>query len=98
MSNLSGKYYSNTFTTSGAAAELLTQFRSQCGNDDAVLKKMTLISAVNIGVKINGASAYSYLYLNSDSVYALSLDARDIIVSSLVIEQGSVDVFLAGVY
>ena len=95
---LSGRYYSNLFTTSGAGIDLMIQYRAGCGVADATLKKMTLMSLVNIGVKINGATTYSYLYLGTDLLYKLSLDERDVIIDSLIIEQGSVSVFLAGIY
>jgi len=95
---LSGNFYSNEFTTSGAAADLMVQYRTECGVADATLKKMTIVSLVNIGIKINRATAYSYLHLNSDGEYVLSLDERNVVVDSLVIEQNTAAVFLAGVY
>lgn len=92
-----GKYYSNTFT-SVQDGDLISQFESECGSTGISLKKMTLVTTVDVGIDVNSTGVYSHLFLDTDNLYKLSLDAGDIYVTSILTEDAGVSIFLAGVY
>lgn len=96
MTNLSGNFYSNSFTTT-LNGDLITQFRSECGDSGAILKKLTFVAGADIAISINGGAA-SHLYLDTDGLYKLSLDSRDIIVSSFKTGTAGQTVWLAGIW
>ena len=94
---IAGRYYSNTFTST-AGGDLITQFQTESGADFVNIKKMTLITLVDVGIDINSTGVYSHLFLDTDNLYKLSLDSRDVIINSVLIEDADVEIFLAGVF
>ena len=95
---IAGKYYSSYLSTTGANEDLISKLETALSVDNMLVKKLTLITASDIHVSVNG-NAYSSLYLNSDSTYALSLEDSDVAVNSLRVLEGSIaSIFLAVIY
>ena len=90
------KFYANNFTTADGE-DLLTQFRSECGNSSATVKSLTLIAGAELHVKINGGE-YSALYLDTDGKYKLTLPIGTVLVSSLITQEDAISVWFAGAY
>ena len=93
---MAGKFYSATFTTA-AGEDLMTQFRTAVGNTGAVVRACTLIAEAELHVKINGGE-YSELYLDTDAKYKLTLPEGMVLISSLLTQEGTVSVWMAGAY
>ena len=90
------RFYSNSFTTV-ATEDLMTQFRTECGEDSACLKSATIICNAELHISINGMTS-SLLYLDSDGNYKLTLPLGYVNVSSIVPDEDGLTVWLAGVY
>ena len=99
MSDLAGKYFSKTFTTSGADEDIISTLRTASGDPKMTnIKKLTLITTATITIKINGQVNWSDLYSDLDDIAHLSLDASDVLVTSLVVHENASPLFVAIVY
>ncbi len=90
------RFYSNNFTTT-ATEDLMTQFRTECGEASASLKSATIISDAELHISINGGVS-SLLYLDSDGNYKLTLPLGYALISSMITDETGATVWLAGVY
>ncbi len=90
------RFYSNNFTTV-ATEDLMTQFRTECGEASATLKSATIISDAELHISINGGVS-SLLYLDSDGNYKLTLPLDYVNISSIVPDEDGLTVWIAGVY
>jgi len=84
-----GKFYSTTYTTGSEVAEdLVSKIEDDLGLSDLKLKKVKLASSGSFAVDVNGLGVYSTPNDLSGS-FCLNLDAGDVLVHSLLIEETS---------
>jgi len=98
---MSGRYYAESILTVGADQNLITTLRASLGfesTDLFTIKKLTMISSDLFTVDVNNLGSFSDVYVDTDLRYKLSLDYEDVIVSSLVVHEAAVTVFVAIVY
>lgn len=86
---IQGRFFSFTSASVSANQDLIARAETLTGISNIVAKKITLISSGSLAIDINGLGVNSTLYQDADLLYKLSLDARDVEVSSLVIGQTS---------
>ena len=91
--------------TTTANEDLIDTIKTAIGDDFSTenlpfsIEKLTLICDSTTNFKINYATNWSPLYEDvSDSKYKLALDSHDVLVKSLVLQQASVDYYLAIIY
>jgi len=96
---IAGTYFSYTSGSVDANTDLITKAETLTGVPTINAKKLTLITGGSLAFDINGLGTDSRLYQDTDGLYKLSLDAGDVIVSSLKISQTTgCPVFLAMVF
>jgi len=98
---MSGRYYAESILTAGADEDLFTTLRTSLGfesTDLFTIKKLTMISSDLFTVDVNRLGTFSDVYIDTDLRYKLSLDYKDVIISSLVVHEAAVTVFVAIVY
>jgi len=103
MSGINGQYHSETVTTDQEDFDLSAYFNTKFGKNISI-KKITIIPDTDIGVRINklvdssGNAVYSKLYQDENLKHKMSLDARDCLISNILIEDDATDVFVAMIY
>lgn len=97
MNGIKGRYYSESILTAGVDEDLVETLETSLGISITTIQKLTLISADEFHVNVNGVGS-SDVYLDTDTRYKLSLDAADVLVSSLVVAEAGVTIFTAVVF
>jgi hypothetical protein len=83
---IQGKYFSKTLTGLSAGTDLVAELETLTSCSPIVIKKLTFIATENLTIRINGV-AESTLFRDTDTLYKLSLDGNDCLISSLVIKE-----------
>lgn len=86
------EYYGDTLTSS-AGADLFDQIKTATGKTEVVAKQITMISSSAFTFKTNGNAWANGVYLDTDSRYKLSL--TDVAISSIIIVEDAIDIFIA---
>ena len=90
-----GRIYSANLT-SATDADLFTQIETALGVGDIVAKKITLISASLFTYDISKLGVFSAPYFDSiDSMYKISTENEDAIISSCIIHENAIDIWVA---
>lgn len=96
---IAGQYFSFTSGSVDANTDLITKAETLTGIPIINAKKLILITGGSLAFDINGLGTDSTLFLDTDGLYKLSLDANDVVVSSLKVTQTTgCPVFLAMVF
>lgn len=95
---IQGKYISFTSASAEVNTDLISVAKALVGQS-IMAKKLTLVTSGSLAFDINNTGYSSTLYLDTDSLYKLSLDANDVVVSSFVVKETTgCPIFLAMVY
>lgn len=96
---LFGRYFSMKLTSVTAGQDLITTLKTNSGQREVDIEKLTFIADADVAIDINELGAWSYLYENEDGTFRLSLDANDVKVTSFKIKDtATVNIFIAMVF
>ena len=101
---MAGRFHSETVTTTSANFDLIEYFRTKFGNQFITIEKLTLTSAVDIGLNINnlkdanGDLEFSKLRQDENAEYKLTLAENDVVITDLIIEDDATAVWVGMIF
>lgn len=95
------RYFSKTYTTE-EGGDLMTQIRADLEGkfDTSTIraKRLTLLSATSIGIDINHVG-YSEMFEEiADTRYSIYINYGEVLISSIVTQQGSESIYVAIIF
>jgi len=97
--DLFGNYFSTNLSGATAGDDILELLEAEIGNSNMIVKKLALITVADIGLDVNTRGVYSHLWKDADLNYKLALDANDVLIGSMIVEDTVADdIFVAVIY